>query len=169
MRQVKMLIGVLSCHKHAARREACLATWADVKRRHDVDLLFILGGGRSSWPVRDGCLLHCPCPDDYASLSLKTRWLCLWAITNYRFDFLFKCDDNSYVHVDRLLKCDTRGDYVGCGISGQDYGHASGGAGYRLSRHATIHVAASLNGSASCEDWMQGDDARILSDSKRNP
>ena len=69
MRQVKMLIGVLSCHKHAARREACLATWADVKRRHDVDLLFILGGGRSSWPVRDGCLLHCPCPDDYASLD----------------------------------------------------------------------------------------------------
>ena len=94
------------------------------------------------------------CPDDYNSLSLKTRWLCLWAITNFMFDFLFKCDDDTYVHVDRLLKCDTHGDYVGCDIPGHDYPHASGGAGYRLSRNAAIHVATFLNGSASYEDWM---------------
>ena len=108
-KRVKMLIGVLSCHKYRARREACLETWANVKHRHDVDLVFVLGDGQSPWPVRDGCLLHCPCPDDYDSLSMKTRWLCLWAIANYRFDFLFKCDDDTYVNVDRLLNAIHKG------------------------------------------------------------
>jgi Galactosyltransferase len=153
-KRVKLCCGVLSCHKHAARREACLVTWANVTQRDDVDLVFVLGGGRSPWPVREGCLLHCPCPDDYDSLSMKTRWLCLWAISNYAFDFLFKCDDDTYVHVDRLLTCDAQGDYRGGEIPGHDYGHASGGAGYRLSRNAAIHVGAFLDGSASYEDWM---------------
>jgi Galactosyltransferase len=153
-KRVKMFLGVLSCHKHATRRDACLETWANLKQRDDVDLVFILGDGRDAWPVREGCLLHCPCPDDYESLSMKTRWLCLWAITNYSFDFLFKCDDDTYVHVERLLDCDTLGDYVGCEISGHTYGHASGGAGYRLSRNAAIQVATFLNTSVSYEDWL---------------
>src|SRR4051794_37231161 len=105
MKRVKMLIGVLSCHRHEARRAACLETWADVRERPDVDLVFLLGGGPRTGPAREGCLLHCPCPDDYDSLSLKTRWLCLWAVTNYSFDYLFKCDDDTYVEVDRLLRC----------------------------------------------------------------
>jgi hypothetical protein len=44
---------------------------------------------RQAWPVREGPLLHCPCPDDYDSLSMKTRWLCIWATIYYRLDFLF--------------------------------------------------------------------------------
>src|SRR4051812_30997406 len=86
MERLKMLIGVLSCHRYVSRREACLETWADVQHRPGVELVFVLGGGPTSRPVRDGCLLHCPCPDDSDSLSLKTLWL--WAIANYRFDFL---------------------------------------------------------------------------------
>lgn len=154
MERVKLLIGVLSCHMYAARREACLETWANVSQRDDVDLVFILGSGQSSQPVREGCLLHCPCPDDYDSLSLKTRWFCLWAIANHTFDFLFKCDDDTYVQIDRLLLCDTPGDYVGGAIPGHIYGHASGGAGYRLTRNAAIHVAAFLTSKASYEDWL---------------
>jgi Galactosyltransferase len=113
MKKNTMVIGVLSCQKHASRREACLQAWADVKERGDADLVFILGGGQSPWPVRKECLLHCPCPDDYGSLSMKTRWFCLWAASNHEFDYLFKCDDDTYVHIDRLLNCNTLGDYVG--------------------------------------------------------
>ncbi len=149
-----MLIGVLSCHNYAARREACLATWADVGQRDDVNLIFIVGGGRGPLPVRDGCQLFCPCPDDYGSLSLKVRWLCLWAIANYNFDFLFKCDDDTYVHLERLLGCDTPGDYVGGTIPGHEYRHASGGAGYRLTRDAAIQVANSLMTKAWYEDLL---------------
>ena len=154
MEHLKMLIGVLSCHRYASRREACLETWADVRHRPDVDLVFVLGDGPTTGPVRDGCLLHCPCPDDYGNLSLKTRWLCLWAIANYGFEFLFKCDDDTYVNVDRLLTCDVQGDYVGGGIPGHIYPHASGGAGYRLTPRAAIQVAAYLTTPASCEDWL---------------
>jgi hypothetical protein len=155
-KRVKVILGVLSCHKHATRRDACRETWANVKQRDDVDLVFILGNGTGQWPVRDGCLLHCPCPDDYDSLSLKTRWLCLWAIANYTFDYLFKCDDDTYVHVDRLVNCDAQGDYVGCEIPGHIYGHASGGGGYRLTRHAATQVGTYLMSSASYEDWLVG-------------
>lgn len=154
MKKIKMVIGVLSCHKHATRREACLETWADVNERGDVDLVFILGGGQSPWPVREGCLLHCPCPDDYGSLSMKTRWLCLWADLNHEFDYLFKCDDDTYVHIDRLLICDTPGDYVGGDIPGHCYPHASGGAGYRLTPRAVAQVGKSLASCASYEDWL---------------
>ena len=153
-KRLKMLIGVLSCQKYRTRRDACLATWANVKQRDDIDLVFVLGEGQNPWPVREGCLLHCPCPDDYGSLSMKTRWLCLWAIANYMFDFLFKCDDDTYVHVDRLLRYETQAEYVGCHIPGYEFSHASGGAGYRLSHNAAIHVGTFLNGSASYEDWM---------------
>ncbi len=152
MKRVKILIGVVSCHKYAKRREACQETWANLKHRDNVDLVFILGSGRSPWSVREGCLLHCPCPDDYGSLSLKTRWLCLWAITNYNFDFLFKCDDDTYVHIDRLLGCDTLGDHAGCEIAGHIYGHTSGGGGYRLTRNAAIHVGPFLSESVSYDE-----------------
>lgn len=110
MKRTKIVIGVLSCQKYGARREACLATWANVEGRDDLDLVFILGDGCRPEPVRQGCLLHCPCPDDYASLSQKTRLFCRWAVSNYDFDYLFKCDDDTYVHVDRLVKCDAPGD-----------------------------------------------------------
>ena len=155
MKQVKMLIGVLSCRKYATRREACLATWANVKWRDEVDLVFILGDGRHPEPVRQGSLLLCPCPDDRDNLSRKMRLFCQWAVANYDFEFLFKCDDDTYVHIDRLLKCDTPGDYVGCAIPGRpQYTHPSGGAGYRLSRNAGLQVATSIARSVSYEDWL---------------
>ena len=155
VKRVKLLIGVLSCHKYAARREACLATWANVDARDDVDLVFILGDSRHPAPRREAHLLHCPCPDDRDSLSLKTRLFCQWAIENYEFDFLFKCDDDTYVHIDRLLQCGTKGDYVGSPIPGRPhYVHPSGGAGYRLSRKAAQHVAVSSVPLVSYEDWL---------------
>jgi hypothetical protein len=154
MKRVEMLVGALSCRRHTTRREGCLRTWADVGGRDGVDLLFVLGGGAAPWPVREGCLLHCPCPDDYDSLSMKTRWLCLWAMINYRFDFLFKCDDDTYVHMDRLLDCDIPGDYVGGPIPGHPYAHASGGAGYRLTPRAAMTVATSTMRLASYEDLL---------------
>jgi hypothetical protein len=152
MKHVKMLIGVLSCQKYAARREACLQTWANVQERNDVDVVFVVSSDSNEWPYREGNLLLCPCPDDYGSLSLKTRWLCLWAIGEVSFDYLFKCDDDTYVHIDRLLNCDTLGDYVGG--DRHPHGHPSGGAGYRLTRNAAIEVATSLMTTASYEDWL---------------
>lgn len=155
MTRVKTMIGVLSCQKYAARREACLATWANVAHRDDVDLVFLVGDKRLTVPKRDGPLLYCPCDDDRDSLSLKTRLFCLWATARVDFDFLFKCDDDTYVHVDRLMECETRGDFVGYPIPGRPgLTHPSGGGGYRLSRRAAEHVGACRPQRVSFEDWL---------------
>lgn len=152
-KQVRILVGALSGRDCLDRRERCLATWAaDVERRPDVDLVFLLGDTTISEPRRDGNLLYLPCPDDYPSLPQKTRWFCRWALENYRFEYLFKCDDDTYVCLDRLLSYPSGIDYAGC-----DIGHyASGGAGYLLSRQAAEVVAANLTDCVGAEDVLVG-------------
>lgn len=43
-----------------------------------------------------------------ASLVHKTREFCRWALTQ-DFDYLFKCDDDTFVVTDRFLKFDPAG------------------------------------------------------------
>jgi mannosyltransferase OCH1-like enzyme len=149
-RRVKLVIGALSAQAYEQRRQACLSTWADVNERDNVDLVFIVGGGTGAVPTREGHVLRCPCPDDYLSLPQKTRWFCLWALMNYDFEYLFKCDDDTYVDVDRLLHCGVAGDYVGYDIAG----FASGGAGYLLSPRAATNVVARMLESTGPEDVL---------------
>jgi hypothetical protein len=73
-------------------------------------------------------------PDDYAHLPNKTQAICQWALQQ-GFDYVFKCDDDTAVRVDRLvLELLDHPDL--------DYGgflHAevcTGGPGYFLSRRA---------------------------------
>ena len=45
-----------------------------------------------------------PCPNDYGALPQRTRWFCRWAIdAGGQWDYLFKCDSDTYVSVPRLL------------------------------------------------------------------
>ena len=53
------------------------------------------------------------CPDDYASLPQKTRGFCRWALANAEFEYLFKCDDDTYICLDRLLAVPSGLDYCG--------------------------------------------------------
>jgi hypothetical protein len=149
-RKVKFVIGALSAQTYEQRRQACLATWAKQNGRDDVEIVFLVGNGPSSLPAREGHLLRCPCPDDYQSLPQKTRWFCLWALLNYDFEYLFKCDDDTYVDIDRLLACGASADYVGHDIAG----FASGGAGYLLSRRAATAVVAQMLERTGPEDVL---------------
>lgn len=77
-------------------------------------------------------------PDDYESLPLKTRAICKYAL-EHEFDFVFKCDDDTAVYVDRLVAeiIRMRPEYGG-------YVHGntiSGGPGYILNRRAMKAVA----------------------------
>jgi len=89
-------------------------------------------------------VLLVPCADDYSALPEKLRLLLIWALERRTFDYLFKCDDDTYVRMDRLLAVDLRGhDYIG-GEWAEDVGYASGGAGYLLSRRAVEIVAGDI-------------------------
>ncbi|PQO43821.1 hypothetical protein [Blastopirellula marina] len=146
----KLLIGVLSAEKYHARRQACRETWANCAAYEQVDLVFLIGDPQASLPYREADVLYCPCPDSYESLPQKTRWFCLWALASSPFDFLFKCDDDTYVAVERLLAILPSADYVGHDIGG----YASGGAGYLLSREAAMTVAGRMTAATGAEDWL---------------
>ena len=98
----------------------------------------------------------CPCPDDYPSLPQRTRWFCRWALAQNDWDYLFKCDDDTYVSITRLSLYDLAGrDYVGAEWK-PGVGYGSGGAGYFLSRKAATAVAERLEQPCGAEDALVG-------------
>lgn len=151
MREKQVVIGVLTAKDYENRREACRSTWAG-NLPSNIELVFLIGDPTAKLPYRENDTLYCPCPDDYTSLPQKTHWFCLWALANHDFDYLFKCDDDTYLAVDRLLEFLPAYDYVGYDIQG----YASGGAGYLLSRQAAILIAARMHHKSGPEDMIVG-------------
>ena len=162
----RILIGALSGWNYHERRQHCLATWMADGDDLGIQSLFLFGCPTATQPERIGLhALALPCPDDYASLPQRTLGFCRWALgvgsreawgvgreTNGDprltphaprpdWDYLFKCDDDTYVSIPRLLAYDLAGrDYVGAEWK-PGVGYGSGGAGYFLSRRAAILVA----------------------------
>lgn len=165
---MKLAILVLSAAAYEDRREAVRETWGS-NLASNVDLVFLVGGG-TGVPSRVGDILTLPCPDDYPSLPQKTRWGMLWATTTYgglpingssssSSDCtmrIFKCDDDTFVHIPRLLDfIDTNPPaYVGHEMTNEFPSFASGGAGYLLNRDAAITVAGGLTDPIGNEDLL---------------
>lgn len=93
------------------RISALRGTWLK-----DVDIDYRLfygqppeGSGRE--PKPDEVFLDAP--DGYATLPLKTKALAKWAL-DHGYDRLCKCDDDMWVHWDRMSKSKafTQGDYA---------------------------------------------------------
>lgn len=82
--------------------------------------------------------IYLDCPDDYEHLPHKTIAICKWAIDK-DYSYIFKCDDDTGVYVDRLIKelMTSRFDYAGFTHSNV----CTGGTGYWLSRRAFTEVA----------------------------
>jgi FkbM family methyltransferase len=126
---------------------------------HDsgTEVLFVVGGEWTGSPRVDNRTLYLPCSDEYESLPEKVGQFCRWALENRDFDYLFKCDDDTYVRLDRLRQVIPNDhDYVGAEWTpGVNY--ASGGAGYLLSRRAATIVADQLKGRpVGAEDVLVG-------------
>jgi hypothetical protein len=49
-------------------------------------------------------IVRVPIVEDYFNLTLKTGEFLKWAVASYNFDWVFKCDDDSFVRVDKLLE-----------------------------------------------------------------
>lgn len=166
----RILIGALSAWKYPERRRRCLATWMRDADALGVPSVFLLGCPTAVAPEQIGPhALVLPCPDDYASLPQRTMWFCRWAVgqrtevrnqrselptSDFRplisdlrplpWDYLFKCDDDTYISMPRLLAFDPAGrDYIGAEWR-PGVGYGSGGAGYFLSRRAAEIVAERL-------------------------
>ena len=148
----RIVVGILHTPRLAERAERCRRTWLVHAPRQSIDYVFLVGGAGEF--RRQDDVLYLPCPDDYPSLPQKTRRFCQWALQHAEFDYLFKCDDDTYVDLARLADYPAGRlfDYAG----GEYAGYASGGGGYFLSRRAAALVAEHLDAPWGNEDELVG-------------
>lgn len=149
-------MGVLSCQAYSERRQRCLRSWIPEALDAGIDVIFLLGGSNAA-ARREGLNLQLPCPDDYDSLPMKVGLFLEWADKHAEFEYIFKCDDDTYVRPERLLAFDCQGnEYIGAEWS-PGVGYASGGAGYWLSRKSVAVLAPVLRCySSGAEDVLVG-------------
>lgn len=151
----KVLIAIASCKAYEpTRKPACIGTWLKRLPSH-VDYVFVIGCNNALY--RDGDTLNVPCPDSYQALPSKTHWLMKWAATQ-DYDVVFKCDDDTYIHVPRLLEHieTTKVAYTGCPVYPTGFQYASGGAGYLLIKEAVACVGNNPPVNESFEDVYVG-------------
>ncbi len=143
-----ILIGICSCHRFAERRQVVRETWASAMPP-GVSALFFVGDGGSG---DEAGLVRLSVRDDYAALPAKVQHFYRYALAHYEFDYLFKCDDDTYVHVERL--CTLPRPHVDfLGSQQLDvHGFASGGAGYLLSRALVQRFADDTVSESGAED-----------------
>lgn len=139
---MRVLIGIPSRNENVEKRQACRETWLS---SCEVPFLFFLSGISST--SSDEVSLNCV--DDY--LSHKVQIICRFALDR-GYDYLFKCDDDTYVNTFRLLESGFEGnDWVG-----RNCGHyTQGGAGYWVSRKALEILANAPKSEWRSEDrWV---------------
>lgn len=162
---MNVLIGILSGIGYVERRERCRRCWNDKLGG------YFLVGRHDHLAMEAGVdYYRLNVPDDYPSLPQKTRAFCLEAFRadelrgSRCWDYLFKCDDDTYIAADRFLAALPllRGNYIGAeytpGWGRNTYGHpyASGGGGYFLSRKAAKIIAENMTEETGCEDVLVG-------------
>jgi hypothetical protein len=140
---VGILIAILSCHANRERRRAQLETWLPPSCGPRLDWRFFIGLPRTEEARQEPATIYVSTPDDYHDLPLKTAEAVAWAWRE-EYEFLFKCDDDTYVRPERLLASGFEShDYSGWT---KDRSYAQGGSGYWLSRRAMeVVVRAHLN------------------------
>lgn len=145
---IHYLVGILTGWKMASRRVNCLRTWLPECDLLNIQAVFAFGSEDLLVPELYGRALLLPCPDTYETLPQRTRWLCKWALGYNNWDYLLKCDDDTYVSALRLSEYQPKGEYVGC-----DYGSfCSGGAGYLMSRKCVEIIANHMLAMRGAED-----------------
>jgi hypothetical protein len=177
---MKLLLGILSCQRYSERRDAVRSTWL---RGYTDQALFFAGKSESI----SNELVTLDCQDSYEHLPTKMLAFFRYSLQACDFDWLFKCDDDTYVDIAALtaLIPILKADYLGvvCGhdkdfdrkyhigkVSESRFNHdhrgawhgpwCKGGDGYFLSRRAVEALArhaVPTDANELYEDKMVGD------------
>ena len=151
---MKILIAAPTCQEQADRHQACLRTWASTAL---CDVRFYTSEEMGVPPEA------CMCGTDELglfvrlgqNLSYRLREMCKWALAQ-GYDYMFKCDLDTYVWVDRLLASGfEQWDYYGFSQDWHVPTFASGGAGYWMSRRAMGVLASQAVADMALDDvWV---------------
>ena len=122
----KVVVGILSCGRtdlpnHGINRQLeCMRTWIPQLNNRGIMTVFLVGDETISEEYKlVGNTLLCKCKDEHGYQTYKTKIFLKWVEENCEYDYVFRCDDDAYVHSDRLLDCideyskDSSIDYIG--------------------------------------------------------
>ena len=153
----RVLIAVESCFKDAHKHQAIRDTWG---KDLPMGMPKFFMGGAGAGPFEDEIFLGTNIDDSYGALSLKTQAMCRWAL-DHNFDWMFKCDVDTVINVERLLFSGF-GDYDYFGGENADVNvpgfapgrieFCSGGAGYWLSRHSLMFIEQLTSPTLTCAE-----------------
>lgn len=158
MKKINVIVGICSHYHAGERREAIRNTWLKHPfSRQEIDYRFFIGGDNIPEDNRDD-IVALGSPDSYDYLPRKCYDFYKWCSEHYDFDFIFKCDDDTFLAIERLM---TLPDY--------DYGligdpstkvsgrlAPSGGAGYFLSKNLVKDLLTIEIPETGCEDLVFG-------------
>lgn len=131
MIRCKILVGICSCSRFRDKRDTCRITWLS-EPAPNIQCRFFTGGSTPLPDEQDTIVLDSP--DGYDHLPSKVLDFYRFALENSDFQWLFKCDDDTYLRLCRLESlCDLGADLVGDKHLARR-GFPSGGAGYLMRR-----------------------------------
>lgn len=135
----EILVGICSSHLHPERRQACRDTWLRKQPKGVASLFFAgkqLHGDVLEAGSKEDDLMILDAPDSYEALPEKVLTFFQWTLENSQFKWLFKCDDDTYLDLERLKDLPDPQFHLIGDVSLAERGSPSGGAGYLLSRSA---------------------------------
>ncbi len=155
----KILVGICSCRRHHDRRKAVRDSWLSLPVP-GMEVLFFTGQGGDALPDVGESVVELPVDDGYHELPAKVLSFFRHALKTASFDWLFKCDDDTYLALDRLGSLTASGHEVAGNGFLRTRGSPSGGAGYLLSRRVVEALVAdgSIPGTGA-EDVLIGEAA----------
>jgi hypothetical protein len=98
VRLPQVLVGICSCRKNSNHRKAVRETWFPVDVP-GISARFFVGSGECP---EEPDTVGLDVPDDYEHLPIKVLQFFRYALAHFEFDWLFKCDDDTYLAADRL-------------------------------------------------------------------
>ena len=105
----RILVAVMTQQGNEQRRDAILSSWLQGLPK-ETQFLFFAGGAIETERTNENLVLSCTDRNE----AEKMHAFLTYAIQNLQFDYIFKCNDDCYVDVHRLLDCGFRKyDYYG--------------------------------------------------------
>jgi hypothetical protein len=165
-----LLIAITSCHQNRAMRDLCRRGWLKRWMHQYPGAAYSFFVGRGDGEVEPD-VVKLDVDDGYHYLNHKTRAIMRFAVQrNPQPKYIFKCDDDTWVHLPRLLELVSHlpatAQYVGDNhgyrcrrwYQNQMHDYAHGGAGYLLDLPTAQAVAEKLQvqWGTSCEDLEVG-------------
>ena len=147
MENPRVLVGVCSHSGNRKQRDAVRETW--LQRCPDWVHVVFFSGERDA---DEGDVVPLRCADDYMSLPTKVQTFFEYAVQNESFDYLFKCDDDTYLVPERLSQLLTLEAEIVGDMNIEKRWWFSGGAGYLMTRETVSLFAKAAIPPTGAED-----------------